>query len=63
MRISEAREIAANPSAYPDKLCLARLKLGNAALRAFPSSPNQKAIQKLMQQIEAMPQDMWKYNP
>jgi hypothetical protein len=61
MTISEARAIAADPAKFPDQLRLARLKLGNAALRAFPSSPRQKAIQAMVARIETMPRDLWVY--
>jgi hypothetical protein len=59
MNMNEAREVAANPSSNLLKLRLARLKLGNAALRAFPSSQKQKEIQALVKQIEAMPREYW----
>jgi hypothetical protein len=61
MKIAEARSIAADPDRYPDQLKLARLKLGNAALRAFPSSPKQKELQALVEKIEAQPRELWRY--
>lgn len=63
MNLNEARAVAAEPSKYPDKLKLARLKLSNAALRAYPSSPRQKEFNKLVAQIEAMPREMWNWHP
>jgi hypothetical protein len=62
MRIAEAKEVAANPSAFPEKLRLAHLKLGNAALRALASSPKQKELIDLMRQIETMPRELWTFH-
>jgi hypothetical protein len=59
MTLTEAKSIAANPANHPEELRLARLKLWGAALRAYPSSPTQKAIRALITQIEAMPRDLW----
>jgi len=59
MKLAEAKAIAADPARHPDKLRLARLVLGNAALRAFPSSPRQQELQALEQRITAMPKWMW----
>lgn len=62
MRISEARSIAINPERHQDHIRLARLVLGNAALRAFPSSPKQRAIRELINNIEStMPRKLWQY--
>jgi len=61
MTLKEAKQIAANPSEYPNQLRLAHLKLGNAVLRAFPSSPAQAELQAMVSQIETMPREMWAY--
>ena len=63
MTTQQAKQIAANPAAYPDQLKLAHLKLGNVALRTMASSPVQREIKSLMAQIEAMPREMWVYHP
>jgi len=59
MKIAEAKAVAADPARHPDKLRLARLKIYGAELRTFPSSPRQKALTALRNQIEAMPRELW----
>lgn len=61
MKLAEAIEIARNPSRHINQLRLAHLKLGNAALRTYPSSPKQKELIKFRQAIEAMPEQLWRY--
>jgi hypothetical protein len=63
MKISEAKAIAAKPAEHCGKLIVARLKLQNAALRSFPSSPRQMQIRELIANIEKMPRHLWIYNP
>jgi hypothetical protein len=63
MRLKEVKAIAANPGDNWSRLRLAHLKLGNAILRAMPSSPVQRQLIELRNKIEAMPRELWVYVP